>query len=62
MYKIVNNTLGQIRGNKKMKETFKDKYFPVVSPAKSPNPTPADSTVVDSSAVLPEKKDSNKKV
>ncbi len=48
--------------NKKMKETFKDKYFPVVSPAKSPNPTPADSTVVDSSAVLPEKKDSNKKV
>ncbi len=48
--------------NKKMKETFKDKYFPVVSPDKSPNPTPADSTVVDSSAVLPEKKDSNKKV
>jgi cytochrome c oxidase subunit 2 len=48
--------------NKKMKETFKDKYFPAASPAKSPNPVPVDSTAVDSSAVLPEKKDSNKKV
>jgi len=47
---------------KKMKETFKDKYFPAASPAKSPNPVPVDSTAVDSSAVLPEKKDSNKKV
>lgn len=48
--------------NRKFKETFRDKYFPAVAPAKSPNPAPADSTAVDSSAVLPEKKDSIKKV
>jgi heme/copper-type cytochrome/quinol oxidase subunit 2 len=48
--------------NRKFKETFRDKYFPVVAPAKSPNPAPVDSTAVDSSAVLPEKKDSIKKV
>jgi len=48
--------------SKKMKETFKDKYFPAPAPAKSPAPSPSDSTKVDSSAVLTEKKDSLKKV
>lgn len=48
--------------SKKMKETFKDKYFPAPTPAKSPNPNPADSSKVDSNAVLVEKKDSLKKV
>jgi cytochrome c oxidase subunit 2 len=48
--------------SKKMKETFKDKYFPAPAPAKTPAPSPSDSTKVDSSAVLTEKKDSLKKV
>jgi cytochrome c oxidase subunit 2 len=47
---------------KKMKETFKDKYFPAPAPKKTPAPSPSDSTKVDSSAVLTEKKDSLKKV
>jgi cytochrome c oxidase subunit 2 len=42
--------------NRKFKETFRDKYFPAAAPTKSPNPVPADSTALDSSAVLPEKK------
>jgi cytochrome c oxidase subunit 2 len=46
---------------RKMKETFKDKYFPA-APAKSPNPAPADTTKVDSNAVLTDKKDTLKKV
>jgi cytochrome c oxidase subunit 2 len=46
---------------RKMKETFKDKYFPA-APAKSPNPAPADATKVDSNAVLTDKKDTLKKV
>jgi cytochrome c oxidase subunit 2 len=48
--------------NKKMKETFKDKYFPATAPVKSPNPGSSDTTKVDSNAVLVEKKDTIKKV
>jgi cytochrome c oxidase subunit 2 len=47
---------------RKMKETFKDKYFPAAVPAKAPNPSPSDTTKVDTSAVLTEKKDTLKKV